>query len=72
MNEENYTANKDLQNFRGQHGKAFLFQTVVNVTHAEPVERSMTTGRHVVRDISCRQCRLIVGWKYDKAHEAGE
>lgn len=32
----------------------------------------MTTGRHVVRDISCRQCKEIVGWKYDKAHEAAE
>ena len=32
----------------------------------------MTTGRHIVRDISCRQCKEIVGWKYDKAYEASE
>lgn len=32
----------------------------------------MTTGRHVVRDISCRQCKATVGWKYDKAFEASE
>ncbi|KAF2400181.1 yippee zinc-binding protein-like protein Moh1 [Trichodelitschia bisporula] len=60
------------RNFRGQHGKAYLFETVVNVTQGDPGERSMTTGRHIVRDIYCRQCRETVGWKYDKAYEASE
>jgi hypothetical protein len=32
----------------------------------------MTTGRHVVRDINCRQCKETVGWKYDKAFEGSE
>lgn len=32
----------------------------------------MTTGRHIVRDISCRTCRVVVGWKYDKAYEPAE
>jgi Yippee zinc-binding/DNA-binding /Mis18, centromere assembly len=32
----------------------------------------MTTGRHTVRDIKCRQCKETVGWKYDKAFEAPE
>lgn len=32
----------------------------------------MTTGRHVVRDISCRICSEIVGWKYDRAYETSE
>lgn len=62
----------DLQNFRGQHGKAYLFNNVVNITTAEPVERNMTTGRHIVRDIMCRQCKETVGWKYDKAYESSE
>lgn len=61
-----------LQNFRGQHGKAYLFNSVVNITQSEAVERSMTTGKHVVRDIACRQCRETVGWKYDKAYETSE
>lgn len=60
------------KNFRGQHGKAFLFERVVNVTDADPVERNMTTGRHIVRDISCRTCHIVVGWKYDKAYEPAE
>lgn len=61
-----------MQNFRGQHGKAYLFNNVVNVIAGEPSERNMTTGRHVVRDITCRQCNETVGWKYDKAYEASE
>jgi hypothetical protein len=32
----------------------------------------MTTGRHIVRDIMCKQCGETVGWKYDKAYEASE
>lgn len=60
------------QNFRGQHGKAYLFNSVVNIDTGEPSERNMTTGRHIVRDITCRQCKETVGWKYDKAYEATE
>lgn len=32
----------------------------------------MTTGRHIVRDIMCRVCDDVVGWKYDKAYEPTE
>ena len=61
-----------MQNFRGQHGKAYLFNAVVNIEAGDPAERTMTTGRHVVRDITCRVCGEVVGWKYDKAYEASE
>ena len=61
-----------LQNFRGQHGKAYLFNAVVNIQEGEAGERNMTTGRHIVRDIACRQCRAVVGWKYDRAYESTE
>ena len=61
-----------MQNFRGQHGKAFLFAKVVNIKSAEPMERNMTTGRHIVRDITCSQCGDTVGWKYDKAYDPVE
>ena len=60
------------QSFRGQHGKAFLFDKVVNVIPGETEERNMTTGRHIVRDIKCRQCQQNVGWTYDKAFEQSE
>ena len=61
-----------LQDFRGQHGKAFLFNTVVNITQSEAMDRGMTTGKHVVRDIACRQCKETVGWKYDKAYDVNQ
>ena len=32
----------------------------------------MTTGRHVVRDVFCKQCKETVGWKYDRAYESTE
>ncbi|KAK0852644.1 protein yippee-like moh1 [Friedmanniomyces endolithicus] len=60
------------RNFRGQHGKAFLFNSVVNVQLGEAGERNIITGRHVVRDVSCRQCKEVVGWKYDRAYESTE
>ncbi|KAH9827459.1 yippee-like protein [Teratosphaeria destructans] len=60
------------RNFRGQHGKAYLFNSVVNTLSGEATERNMTTGRHVVRDICCRQCKEVVGWKYDRAYESTE
>ncbi len=65
-------ANVFAQNFRGQHGKAYLFDKVVNIDAGEPEKRNMTTGAHTVRDISCRQCGTLVGWRYDKAEEASE
>ena len=61
-----------IQSFRGQHGKAYLFNTVVNITLGEAAERNMTTGRHIVRDVNCRQCKQTVGWKYDRAYEPTE
>ncbi|KZF22221.1 yippee-like protein [Xylona heveae TC161] len=60
------------RNFRGQHGKAYLFNSVVNISLAEAMERNMTTGRHIVRDIMCIECKETVGWKYDKAYESSE
>lgn len=45
---------------------------MVNVEAGDPAERNMTTGRHIVRDIQCRQCKEVVGWKYDKAFEGSE
>lgn len=64
--------NTSQQSFRGQVGKGYLFNNVVNYVPGEALERNMTTGKHVVRDITCRQCKTTVGWKYDKAYEASE
>lgn len=59
------TVNQTLsQRFNGQHGQAYLFDTVFNVVEASPEDRQMTTGLHRVRDISCKKCGQVMGWKY--------
>ncbi|KAK4582469.1 hypothetical protein RGQ29_025597 [Quercus rubra] len=57
------------KSFHCRHGKAYLFDKVVNVTLGEKEERMMITGLHTVVDIFCVGCCSIVGWKYEAAHE---
>ncbi|KJE92852.1 hypothetical protein CAOG_003743 [Capsaspora owczarzaki ATCC 30864] len=58
--------------FHGTHGRAYLFEKVVNVQTGEPVERPMTTGIHIVVDVYCLKCSCILGWKYIKAYEESQ
>lgn len=55
--------------FHCRHGKAYLFNTVVNVSAGLLEDRMMTTGLHTVSDIHCNYCYANVGWKYEVAHE---
>ncbi|KAJ7961250.1 Protein yippee-like [Quillaja saponaria] len=57
------------KSFHSRHGKAYLFDKVVNVTVGEKEERPMITGVHTVVDIFCVACGSIVGWKYESAYE---
>ncbi|OIW04100.1 hypothetical protein TanjilG_00660 [Lupinus angustifolius] len=57
------------KSFHSRHGKAYLFNKVVNVSFGEKDDRQMTTGMHTVADIFCVGCGSIVGWKYEIAHE---
>jgi hypothetical protein len=36
----------------------------VNVYTGEAEEREMRTGRHTVRDVFCKVCHSVLGWKY--------
>ncbi|KAF8213437.1 Yippee/Mis18 [Mycena galopus ATCC 62051] len=58
--------------FNGQHGRAYLFDGVVNVIEGEANDRPMTTGNHTVRDIYCCKCGTTLGWKYEKAYETSQ
>ncbi|KAM5560397.1 protein yippee-like [Rosa sericea] len=60
------------RSFHCRHGKAYLFDNVVNVTDGEKEERIMITGLHTVVDIFCVSCGSIVGWKYEAAHEKSQ
>jgi len=55
--------------FTGATGRAYLFGKVVNLNYSEPAERIMLTGRHWVRDVSCKRCNTKLGWMYELAAE---
>ncbi|GBG71020.1 hypothetical protein CBR_g8318 [Chara braunii] len=58
--------------FHCRQGKAYLFNTVVNVSVGPREERLMTTGLHTVADIHCNFCQRIVGWKYEEAFDKSQ
>lgn len=55
--------------FTGATGRAFLFNRVVNLCFSEVQDRVMLTGRHMVRDVSCKNCDAKLGWIYEFATE---
>ncbi|KAK6999724.1 protein yippee-like 5 [Biomphalaria glabrata] len=55
--------------FTGATGRAFLFNRVVNLQYSEVQDRVMLTGRHMVRDVSCKSCNSKLGWIYEFATE---
>ncbi|CAM6083151.1 unnamed protein product [Calypogeia fissa] len=60
------------RSFRSHHGKAYLFNSVVNVLRGPPEERQMNTGLHVVNDVICKACDRVLGWRYEVAHEESQ
>lgn len=53
-------------------GRAFLFHKVVNLVYSEVQDRVMLTGRHMVRDVSCKNCSTKLGWVYEFATEENQ
>ncbi|CAD5120586.1 DgyrCDS9148 [Dimorphilus gyrociliatus] len=58
--------------FTGATGRAFLFDKVVNIGFSEVQDRVMLTGRHMVRDVSCKNCGAKLGWIYEFANEESQ
>uniref|UniRef100_A0A9I9CTZ5 Yippee domain-containing protein n=1 Tax=Cucumis melo TaxID=3656 RepID=A0A9I9CTZ5_CUCME len=58
--------------FQSRHGKAYLFNKVVNVSVGVKETRMMMTGMHTVADIFCVGCGSIVGWTYETAFEKNQ
>ncbi|OWK18078.1 hypothetical protein Celaphus_00009407, partial [Cervus elaphus hippelaphus] len=50
--------------FQGSHGRAYLFNSVVNVGCGPAEQRLLLTGLHSVADIFCESCKTTLGWKY--------
>ncbi|MES1918141.1 hypothetical protein MHBO_000155 [Bonamia ostreae] len=55
--------------FKGRFGPAFLFNRVFNVDLGPEEKRTFLSGDHIVKDVFCLNCGLIVGWFYTKAFE---
>ncbi|PKA55099.1 Protein yippee-like [Apostasia shenzhenica] len=60
------------KSFHCRHGKAYLFNKVVNTMVGLKEDRMMMTGLHTVSDIFCVGCGSIVGWKYEAAYEKSQ
>ncbi|XP_065183886.1 protein yippee-like 5 [Sycon ciliatum] len=58
--------------FSGTTGRAFLFNKAVNLSYSELQVRFMLTGRHIVRDVSCKNCGSRLGWMYEFATEESQ
>ena len=64
LSERNEIISKE---FMGGHGRAYLFNRVINITQGPLEDRPMRTGLHTVCDIYCMYCQALVGWKYERA-----
>uniref|UniRef100_A0A7S0EHN8 Protein yippee-like n=1 Tax=Hanusia phi TaxID=3032 RepID=A0A7S0EHN8_9CRYP len=60
------------KSFQGRTGRAYLFNTVVNITFGPVEDRVLTTGLHKVQDIYCNCCDEYLGWKYEEAFEQSQ
>ncbi|KAI5329283.1 hypothetical protein L3X38_028680 [Prunus dulcis] len=41
----------------------------MNITVGPKEDRQLMTGLHTVADVSCCDCREVLGWKYERAYE---
>lgn len=60
------------KSFQGSQGKAYLFNSVVNIGCGPAEERLLLTGLHAVADIYCECCKTTLGWKYEHAYESSQ
>uniref|UniRef100_A0A8C3JCY7 Yippee like 4 n=1 Tax=Calidris pygmaea TaxID=425635 RepID=A0A8C3JCY7_9CHAR len=60
------------RSFQGSHGRAYLFNSVVNVGCGPAEQRLLLTGLHSVADIFCQSCKTTLGWKYEQAFESSQ
>ncbi|CAM9138609.1 unnamed protein product [Phaeothamnion confervicola] len=60
------------KSFHGRGGRAFLFNTAVNVSTGPLEKRHLITGLHTVADIYCNGCQTLLGWKYEEASDESQ
>ncbi|CAG7680441.1 unnamed protein product [Allacma fusca] len=63
----------DGENFPGAYWwQPVVLVRVVNLNYSEVQDRVMLTGRHMVRDVSCKNCDAKLGWIYEFATEENQ
>ncbi|KJE97526.1 yippee-like protein [Capsaspora owczarzaki ATCC 30864] len=60
------------KSFQGVHGRAYLFNTVINFTTGPLEQRVLMTGSHTVADIFCSGCKTLLGWKYEETSQPSQ
>ncbi|XP_074637516.1 protein yippee-like 5 isoform X1 [Acropora palmata] len=60
-----YQTNKDV-------GIPIYNLKLVNLSYSEVQDREMLTGRHMVRDVFCKNCDTKLGWMYEYATEESQ
>jgi hypothetical protein len=45
---------------------------LLNKNYSETQDRMMLTGRHIVRDVTCKKCDTKLGWVYEFATEENQ
>lgn len=52
----------------------FRFKPIILIliTYTLKKIKVMLTGRHFVRDVSCKKCAVKLGWIYEFAYEEGQ
>lgn len=51
----------------GRNKPAFLFDSVVNVDLGESYEEVLSSGMFELRNVTCKVCAVVLGWKYERA-----
>eukprot|EP00053_Salpingoeca_punica_P007385 m.67598 g.67598 ORF g.67598 m.67598 type:complete len:114 (-) comp14124_c0_seq1:545-886(-) len=57
------------KSFQGRHGRAYLFNTVVNIDSGPAQDKMLMTGMHSIADVHCTTCHTYLGWRYLHAYE---
>ena len=53
-------------------GKNCIHRVISLIFFSETQDRMMLTGRHIVRDVTCKKCEAKLGWMYEFATEDGQ
>lgn len=60
------------KSFQGRDGRAFLFESAINISRGPEESRVLMSGVYKVADVCCKVCSALLGWEYLEAKEASQ